>query len=188
MDKAIHTLTPGIWAYIEPILPVWGQVLGGVELVGLLPSFWHHPTAAGLVDFSFLSASIIAEVGGETPAFDQLFATPQRAFGARIGIDLGLGASQTAAQSMHHGRVDVPALIQGVDTTLFGIFWSRLGAGVGYRPFGLTVDDLDTMSTTHFQNHQNIDQALVFRVRFGGNTAPWMRELHLGNYHEPCSR
>lgn len=184
VDKAVHKLTPGILGYIEPLLPVWGQALGGVELLGLLPSFWHHPTAAGWVDFSFLSASILAEVGGETPAFDELFATPQRAFGTRIGIDLALGASQTAAQSVHHGRVDVPPLIEGIDTTLFGIFWSRIGAGIGYRPFGLSVDDLDAISETHFRNPDNINKALVFRVRFGGSTTPWMEDLHLGNYHE----
>src|SRR5262249_3436131 len=57
VDKMVGKLTPGIAAYIEPILPVWGQVLGGIELVGLLPSFWHHPTLEGHITFSFLPAS-----------------------------------------------------------------------------------------------------------------------------------
>src|SRR5262249_40925856 len=140
----------------------------------------------GGITFGFLAASIATEVGGETKTFDRLFATPQRAFGARIGIDLVLGASQTTAQADRHGRLDPAALIQGIDTTLFGIFWSRMIGGLGYRPYGLTVDDVDDMSHLHFQNYRNINQALVFRVRSGALafTSPAMEEFHLGNYHE----
>jgi RHS repeat-associated protein len=187
VGKAVGRLDPHMWAYIEPIMPIWGDVLGGIELVGLLPSFWHHPTTAGMVEFSFLTASIVAEAGGETKWFDGLFASSSRAFGTRIGIDVALGASQTAAQSYRHGRVDVPSMIQGVDTTMYGVLWGRLGAGVGYRPYGLGVDDVDALAATHFRDPNNVQQALVFRVRSDTTrdvTTPVLEHYHLGNYHE----
>src|SRR5262249_15447654 len=137
VDKAVHKLSPGILAYIEPILPVWGQVMGGIELLGLLPSFWHHPTAEGWVEFGFLGASIVSEIGGEFRYLDRAVGTAQGAFRTRLAVDAVLGASQTAAQAVPHGRLDVPALIQGIDTTLYGMFYARAvagGRGPPYKP------------------------------------------------------
>ncbi|MGH7789692.1 MAG: RHS repeat-associated core domain-containing protein [Candidatus Binatia bacterium] len=189
VDKAVRTLTPGVWAYIEPILPVWGEVMGGVELVGELPSFWHHPTIAGDVEFGVMAASIVTEVVGETPWFDTRFATPNRAFGARIGLDLTLNGAMTATQADQHGHLDPEALIQGTESALYGVFWGRLVGGVGYRPFGLRVDDVDELALSHFQDRNNINQSLVFRVRYNTSgkasfTSPAMESLHVGNYHE----
>jgi RHS repeat-associated protein len=190
VDKVVHKLSPGAWAYLEPVMPVWGQVMGGIELLGLLPSFWHHPTAEGWVELGFLGASIVSEVGGETKTFDRLLATPSRAFRARLGIDLALGASQTAAQSDRHGRLDVPALIQGIDMTLYGMFWGRAAGGVGYRPYNMTAEDVANSLTEHFHASNDQRLVLVYRVReplAGGRikyTSPLLESLHGGWYHE----
>lgn len=192
IDKAVRRLTPGAWAYVEPIIPFWGDALGGIQMLGLLPSFWHHPTVRKGVEFGFLSASIVAEVGGETRAFDERFASPGRAFGARIGIDMVLGASQTAAQSVHGRRVDVPALVEGIETTAAGILWGRGVAGIGYRPYNLTADDVQLAALNHLGAH---DDLLIFRARIGifnsggrelafVHTSPLLEQLHLGMYHE----
>jgi RHS repeat-associated protein len=187
VDKAVARLEPHAWAYVEPVLPVWGDVMGGIELLGLLPSFVHRPTATKITELTFISAGIAAEVGGETKTFDKLFATSSRAFGTRIALDAVLGASQTVAQSYRHGRIDTPSLIQGVTTTAAGIFWGRLIAGVGYRPFGVDVDDVDGLVRQHFQNVSNAQQALVFRMRTNyveNFSGPVTEHFHLGNYHE----
>jgi RHS repeat-associated protein len=192
VDKVVHTLAPGIWAYVEPILPVWGQVMGGIEVVGLLPSFWHHPTAAKIINFGFLATSIVAEVGGESEGFDRLepfLLHPDRAFATRLGIEVSLGASQTAAQTFRHGRVDVPALIQGIETTTFGIFYSRIVGGLGYRPYNMTVDDVDMVASIFHADDANRGQALVFAVRepLDGNlnyTTPIMQSKTVGAFHE----
>jgi RHS repeat-associated protein len=192
VDKAVHKLEPGIWAYIEPILPVWGQVMGGIEVVGLLPSFWHHPTAGKIINFGFLATSIVAEVGGESEGFDRLapfLLHADRAFATRLGIEVSLGASQTAAQTFRHGRVDVPALIQGIDTTTFGIFYSRIVGGLGYRPYNMNVDDVDMVASIFHADDANRGQALVFAVRepLEGNldyTTPIMQSKTVGAFHE----
>jgi hypothetical protein len=190
----VHTLAPGIAGYIEPVLPVWGQVLGGIELLGEVASFWHHPTWQKQVAFDFLFASIASELAGETWAFDARFATPARAFQARIGLDVVLGGGQTAVQSVRHGRVDVPALIQGIDTTAFGIFYARLVGGLGYRPYNMTAGQVERFSLNELSK-EDADDLLVFRARSDvfrstdrtlpfANTGPLLESLHLGGYHE----
>jgi RHS repeat-associated protein len=198
VDKAVHELSPGIASYIEPLLPVWGQVMGGIELLGLLPSFWHHPTVEGWVEFGFLGASIVSEVGGASKYLDRAFATPQGAFRTRLVFDAVLGGSQTAAQAVPHGRLDVPSLIQGIDTTLFGMFYARAVGGVGYRPYNLTAEGVQLKQASELMDE---DGLLIFRTRRGAvdtsssaetsswklsyhNTSPLLEELHLGVYHE----
>jgi len=192
--KAVDKLTPGIWAYIEPVLPVWGQALGSIQLLGLLPSFWHHPTSEGWITFGFLAGSIATEMVSEAP-FERLSPfrlNPDMAFTARVATDLTLGGSQTAAQSSQHGRVDVPAIIQGIDTTLFGIFYTRFGAGIGYRPHNLAADDVDEMALGFLPAANSDpgplnDRALVYLVRQKTRrdyTTPWMEAHTIGHYHE----
>jgi RHS repeat-associated protein len=194
VDKAVHKLSPGIAAYLEPIIPVWGQVMGGIELLGLLPSFWHHPTAEGWVELGFLGASMASEVGGVSRFLDRALATPQGAFRARLVVDAVLGASQTAAQAVPHGRLDVPALVQGIDTTMFGMFYARAVAGVGYRPYNLTADNVAVKAGSALIGDD--DDLLIFRTRrsaavtISGHdvpfkiTSPLLEDLHLGVYHE----
>ena len=188
VDRAIGKLAPGIWAYIEPVLPVWGQVMGGIEMVGLASSFWHRPTIEKASEFGFLYASVAAEALAETRTFDSFFATPRRAFGARLVNDVALGAGQTAEQSVRHGRIDVPALIQGIDTTAFGMFYGRAVAGIGYRPFNLTAGDAETHSLSQLQTSNDL---LVFRARstifsWTDRTvgSPLLEDMRLGVYHE----
>lgn len=193
VDHVVGRLTPGKWAYVEPLLPVWGQMLGGIELAGLLPTFWHHPTTQGWITFGFLSASIVAEAGAETSYFDRLApfqSNATRAAGVRTGIDLTLGSSQTLAQSDQHGRIDQAALVQGIETTTSGIFWSRYAAGVGYRPHNMTSGDVDDMVVRTFRSHSAdaaSSPALVYLARNGRDglfTTPWRESRSLGSYHE----
>jgi RHS repeat-associated protein len=193
VNKAVHKLEPGIAAYIEPVLPIWGDVMGGIELVGLIASFWHHPTAEGMISFGFLAASIIAESAGEFSWFDRQFGTARRAMAGRIALfDLPLGVTQTFAQSYRHRRLDVPTLIQGIDATAFGIFYGRALMGWGYRPYDMTADDVLGVALKRLPAG---DDLLIFRARrpaidsFGYrlpymNTSPLLEDLHLGVYHE----
>jgi RHS repeat-associated protein len=188
VDKAVDKLTPGVWAYVEPVLPVWGQALGSIQLLGLLPSFFHHPTAEGLVTFGFLGASVVAEAAGELEVPDRLVG-PSGAFRARVGSDVVLGGAQTFAQSYHHRRIDVAALVQGIEGTAAGIFWSRYAGGHGYRPFNLNADDVADLIDAHFEDPPARD-VLVFRVRYPAGdsrfsyTSPLLERLHAGVYDE----
>lgn len=187
IGRLVHRLTPGVWAYIEPILPVWGQALGGIELLGDLAGFWHQRNWQSVVEFGFLSGGAAAEVIGEMPWVDGAFTSPAAAMRARRGLDLALGGGQTFVQSYNHGRVDPPALIQGIETTFAGLAWGREVGGVGYRPFGLTMNDVDRATSSFYSDANNVDDALIFRVRyneFGTFTSPVMEQLHVGFYHE----
>lgn len=187
IGRLVHRLTPGVWAYIEPVLPVWGQALGGIELLGDLAGFWHHRSWQSAVELGFLSGGVAAEVVGEMPWVDGAFTSPAAAMRARRGVDLALGGGQTFVQSYSHGRFDPPALIQGIETTFAGLAWGREIGGVGYRPFGLTMDDVDRTTSSFYSDADNAGNALIFRVRyneFGAFTSPVMEQLHVGFYHE----
>jgi hypothetical protein len=70
---------------------------------------------------------------------------------------------------------------------MFGMFWARGIAGIGYRPFGMSVDDVDSMAARHFAKPVNAETALVFRVRYNWShafTTPLQEDLNIGNYHE----
>ena len=187
VGRAVHTLEPGGWKYGEPLLPVWGQVMSGIQMVGLAASFWNHPTAEKGASFGFLAASVASEGAMEFKWLDRMLSTPGRALAARLGMDAVLGLGQTGMQSVHHGRIDPLAVLQGVESTASGMFWGRYMAGFGYRPFGLETKDVDSLASTHFKDVKNIGSALVFRLRYdgsGGFTSPFMEQFRLGNYHE----
>jgi RHS repeat-associated protein len=192
VDKAVHKLAPGVWGYIEPVLPLWGQVMGGIEMLGMIGSFFHNPTLKGAITFSFLAASIVAEVADSPTYFDRLLVFqyhPDGAFASRLGVDLVLGGSQTAFQADQHGHLDVPALIQGIDTTVFGIFYTRLAGGFRYRPYNMTIDDVDVMSSVFHADDANQGRTLVFAARDGledgGNfTNPLLQRRRIGVFHE----
>ncbi|MDX2166833.1 MAG: RHS repeat-associated core domain-containing protein [Deltaproteobacteria bacterium] len=183
----VHRLTPGVWAYVEPVMPVWGQALGGIELLGDLAGFWHHRSWQSGLELSFLGSAVAAEAIGELPWFDGAFSSPTSALWARRGIDLALGGGQTFVQADNHGRFDPPALIQGIETTFAGVAWGREIGGVGYRPYGLDVDDVDRMTAQYYTQHGSAGNSLIFRIRYEDATtftSPVMETLHIGFYHE----
>ena len=187
VGRAVHTLEPGGWAYAEPLLPVWGQVMSGIQMVGLTASFWHHPSAEKGASFAFLALGVAGEGAMEFEWLDRALSTPARALGARIALDATLGLGQTAMQSVHHGRIDPLAVLQGVESTASTIFWGRYMGGIGYRPFGLEATDVDGLASDHFKKFENINKALVFRLRYdnwASFSSPFTEQFHLGNYHE----
>jgi RHS repeat-associated protein len=184
-----HFLRPvnkGLRGELLPLLPVYGQVVGGIQLLGNLPEVWHHPNFETWASFSFLVASIAAEATDALPAFDSASGAV-KAFSGRVGVDLTIGIGQTALTSVGpHGKLDTHALWQSMAYNASGILWGRLFGRFGYRPFGMTDDDVNALVQSHFQSGDA--QGLVFRVRykpgFWAFTSPILEGPGWGNYHE----
>ena len=165
-----------------------GGIIGTAQIIANPSGYWHglkHDT--GGIDV-FLAAGVLAEVG--TSGWFGLPELPggtAASFGARHLVDTTLGTGQSIASGFSgHRRFDWAAVGQGMEYTAGGMLSGRWAAGIGYKPYGLTTDDLDNMTASHFRNG-NADQALVFRVRYKNLpefTTPWMEKFHIGNYHE----
>src|SRR5579862_478987 len=166
-----------------------GGIIGTAQIVANPSGYWHAlKHDSGGIDI-FLAVGVLSEVG-TTGWFGlpELPGGPLASFGARHLVDLTIGAGQSVASGLTgHRRFDWAAVGQGMEYTAGGMFWGREVAGVGYKPFGMTNDDLDDMVASHFSDKANHDQALVFRVRYKNGitaTTPWMEQYHIGNYHE----
>jgi RHS repeat-associated protein len=166
-----------------------GGIIGTAQIIANPSGYWHglkHDT--GGIDV-FLAAGVLTEVGSSGWfGLPELPGSTLASFGARHLVDASLGAGQSIASGFtEHGRYDWATVAQGVEYTVGGMFEAREAAGIGYKPFGMTTDDLDKMTASHFHGNDNVDQALVFRVRYKDAiafTTPWMEKFHVGNYHE----
>jgi RHS repeat-associated protein len=199
VNRFLRPFDTGLKGELLPLVPVWGQLVGGVQLIGNLPEVWHHPNARTWASFFFLVASVAVEAGDSTTAIDRAYG-PLKAFGGRIAADLGIGVGQTILVGYRgHDKWDVPAMIQSISYNASGILWGRLGAGFGYRSHPLAADDVETMFADHLQNGQD-GEALVFKVRqaTGGSsflsrsagdesmnsTLPALDAKRIGMFHE----
>jgi RHS repeat-associated protein len=183
----LHPVNSGLLGELLPLVPVYGQIVGGVQLLGNLPAVWHHPNARTWASFGFLTASVVTEVADAAPAIDRA-AGPLKAFGGRIATDFGIGIGQTVlVGNRGRNRWDVPAMVQSVSYNVSGIFWGRLAAGFGYRSHPLSSSDVDRMFAAHLQSG-NDEEALVFKVRqpVGGvnATLPALDVKRVGMFHE----
>jgi len=184
-----HFLRPvnkGLRGELLPLIPVYGQVVGGIQLLGNLPEVWHHPNFQTWASFSFLVASVAAETTDSLPAFDSASGA-LKGFGGRVGVDLTIGIGQTVLTSVGpHGKLDTHALWQSMSYNASGILWGRAAGGFGYRPFGMTDDDVNTLVRNQFQSGE--PEGLVFRLRYkdgpGAFTSPILEGPGWGNYHE----
>lgn len=166
-----------------------GGIIGTAQIIANPAGYWHSlKHDSGGTDI-FLAAGVLAEVG-TTGWFGlpELPGTSAAAFGVRHLVDFTIGAGQSVASGFSgHRRFDWAAVGQGMEYTAGGMVLGREVAGIGYKPYGMTNDDLDAAVASHFQNASNHNQALVFRVRWKDNiafTTPWMEQFHIGNYHE----
>ncbi len=191
INRAFRPLTHGVLGYVVPLVPIVGQIVGGATLIANLPEVWHRPTGRTWLNFAFLTSSVAVEGIGELPVFDRL-AGSSAAFYGRTLVDTAIGGGQTVLSSYHHGKWDVPALVQSIEYNVGGIFSARELSGIGYRPQAYTVGEVSDLATQHFSNPSNTEDALVFRVRMrlGGSTwiptftSPLLEAHTLGFYHE----
>lgn len=191
INSAFRPLTHGVLGYVVPLVPIVGQIVGGATLIANLPEVWHRPTGRTWLNFAFLASSVATEGVGELPVFDRL-AGSNAAFSGRILLDQVIGGGQAVLTSYHHGKWDVPALVQSIEYNVGGIFSARELSGIGYRPQAYTAAEVSEMATQHFRVEGHADDALVFRVRMRLGSSTWiptftspLLEAHtLGFYHE----
>jgi len=79
-----------------------------------------------------------------------------------------------------------------MEYTVGGIGWARIGAGIGYSPYKLNANNIETFADRELQRLGSED-VLIFRerdagLRIGGHTfrptSPWQEEANIGFYHE----
>ncbi len=179
IQKAFRPLTSGPLGYIVPLVPVLGQVVGGVTLLASVPQLWHHGSEATWLNFGFLAASAAAEGTGALRGFDAQLGS-RGAFALRHGIDALVGAGQTALVEAitNKGKVDTAAVVQSAEYSVGAILAARDGAGIGYRPYNLGAEDVDAMISRHFESGNK--KPLVFTAR----TRPTF-ESPLGSERQP---
>lgn len=172
-----------------------GSLLGIAQIIANPSGYWHeleHDTDG--IDI-FLAAGIALEVG--TSGWFGLPDLPGSAgasFAGRHLFDAVLGAGQSIASGMRHGRMDWASVGQGIEYTAGGMFMGRELAGVGYKPFGLAADDVAQQAMSHLATGGTPTEILVYRVReplvrvgrFRARpfTSPVLELGHLGIYHE----
>ncbi len=164
VNRFLRPVNRGLRGELLPLVPVYGQIVGGIQLLGNLPEVWHHPNTRTWASFAFLVASVATEAGDAYQGIDRAYG-PMKAFGGRIAADFGIGIGQTLLVGYRgHNKWDVPAIVQSVSYNVSGIFWGRLAAGFGYRSHPLSADNVDEMFAQHVANGPDTD-ALVFKVR-----------------------
>ncbi len=188
-DKFLRSQTSGKMAWATPLIPVWGQFVGGASLLAHLPELWHHPSSTTWASYGFLAVSAALESAGEFSWMDRALGSAA-AFRVRGATDIFAGMSQALLgnYSEQKNKWDVAGLVQSVEYTVGGMFWSRATAGIGYRPFALSTSDVDEMTNKHFMSGKREDRAFVYRVRFKqyalSSTSPVLEWAGLGPYHE----
>lgn len=194
----LHRQLSGAAGFIVPLTPIWGEIVGGMQLLAGVPQFWHHPhSARAWMTFGFMAASVATEFVGQSSWFDRKAFSLSggrlaHAFGVRILASTTIGAGQAALASYHKGKVDVASLAQSIEFTAGGIFWGRIVSGFGYRPHGLDADGVDDVCAKHFAKNPGKGDVLVFEVReqlnAGGGkalnwTSPLLEARRTGLYH-----
>jgi len=171
-----------------------GWAIGMAQIVANPSGYWHgieHDSHG--IDI-FLAAGIAVEVGTSGMSVFGLGRLPnlpgsyQASFAGRHAIDAVLGVGQSLAAGMSgHRRFDSAAFGQGLEYTVGGMLEGREAIGIGYKPFGLTVDDVDKEMATQRATAQD-HNVLVYRLRYNGSklafTSPLLESMHIGNYHE----
>ncbi len=188
-----HFLRPvntGVLGDILPIVPIYGQVVGGLQLLANMPRFWHDINTRSLINFAFLGASVDLEGLGELPVLDT-WVGAARAFRGRLGLDVGIGIGQTIlAGDRGHGKWDALAMVQSAEFSFSNIVTARYLEGFGYRPYSLSAGDVGEMAVDNFKDGANPDEMLVFRVRkkdgplIWRGTSPYREWRTIGGYHE----
>ena len=190
VNHFLRPVSKGILGDTLPLIPIYGQVVGGLQLVANAPQFWNHPTERTWMNYGFLLASVAVEVGDAVPRFD-LWAGGAVAFRSRVGADIGIGIGQTVlAGHRANGKWDVGAMVQSAELGFSNIVSARYVEGFGYRPYSLSANDVAQTATTYFQNNPASDQMLVFRVYrdeahpLYRGTSPLREWRTMGGYHE----
>jgi RHS repeat-associated protein len=189
VDSFLKPVNTGILGDTLPIIPIYGQVVGGVTLLANLPRFWHSIGTRSLINFAFLGASVDLEGLGELPVFDRWLGA-STAFRGRIGLDVGVGVGQTVlAGDKGHGKWGPWAMVQSAEFSFSNIVTARSIDGFGYRPHSLSAPDVAAMAAKHFAGGAP-DDMLVFRVRNSDGplplrgTSPYREWRTIGGYHE----
>jgi len=166
-----------------------GGIIGVTQIIANPSGYWHemvHDTH-GLDAFLALGVAIEVGTSGIGP-FYEFSAAPGASFAGHHVLDLGIGAAQSVLTAHEHGRFDWASFGQGMEYTAGGIFWGREMLGFGYKPYGMTKDDVQAMAADHFAKGRNPDQMLVFRSRadtgMRTGTSPVREALGIGSYHE----
>jgi RHS repeat-associated protein len=127
---------------------VWNRiflapVIGPLGLIAEPGAFFHqqlHSAAGfkGIVTIGALGFEIAAEAAYPEVGYF-------RTFGYRLLTDLVVGAGTSAANSVSHGTSQFSwrSFAQGMEYTAGGMFYTRLVAGRGYRPFRTSVNDIE---------------------------------------------
>ncbi len=214
--KMLNKLNKGVGGHFARVL--LSPFLGPLELAAHPSSFWRQVKSDKDGIDIFLAAGVALELAG--PVAD--FVAPvwvnslslRTRFTVRLITDavIGFGQSSTQAGLLHGVKhFDWHTFAQGSEYTFGGIAWTRLTAGIGYRPFGLK-----TAKFTDFVRAQDLQngEALVFReIKPGGSssnvarsstgaarfsikagspslagglswTSPWQEAVHLNLIHE----
>ncbi len=169
-------------AWATPLIPVWGQFVGGASLLANLPQLWHHASVNTWTSYGFLVVSTALETAGEFPWFDRAVGSAA-AFKLRGATDIFAGMSQALLGNYktRTNKWDVPGLVQSVEYTVGGMFWSRAVAGIGYRPSRLTVRDVEQAAEDGKVNLYKVQLPLG---KLPMVTSPTLEWLNLGVYHE----
>ena len=72
---------------------------------------------------------------------------------------------------------------------MFGMFYARAVAGIGYRPYVMTIDDVDDFAQSFHADPANHGRSLVFAAREPladsvNFTTPIMQSKTIGAFHE----
>jgi RHS repeat-associated protein len=173
LRKGLKKLNKGIGGHVLRFF--LSPILGPLELAANPRGFWKQFLDVKSGVSFFLAAGIAAELTG--PIGDAL--APEwinalsinRRFALRLGTDafIGFGQSATAAGLLHGLKhFNWNTFAQGSEYTLGGIFWARMVAGLGYRPFGLKSDSLHLFLRANWPEE---GEALIFRDYAKGGEA-----------------
>jgi len=189
VGKAMKSLTPwGVTALSA--LPWVGPAMFLLQ-TSAAGAFWHDPSSAAIVGFQALSAGMM--VGLEGRFVDRALGY-SRAFAARNFAEGVAGVGQAGLSSINgRDHIAPKAFAENIAVTAGSVVLGRAVAGVGYRPFNMSVHDVDAQVATHFAGRAHTDQTvLVYRVKArlrGGKipfpfTSPLGEALNVGLYHE----
>jgi RHS repeat-associated protein len=142
---------------------VWSRiflapVIGPLGLIADPAGFFHQQlhSAGGFKGWVTLGA-VALEIGAD--AF-----TPElgyQSFAFRLLTDVAVGDMTSTANAISHGgsKFSWRSFAQGMEYTAGGMFYTRVLAARGYRPFNLTLEDTDKLLPTSRR------EVSVFRVK-----------------------
>ena len=165
-----------------------GPVLGILGIFAEPSSWWnkwYHPFALG----TMLGVGWTAEGVMMTWAMDIGAESVWPAMGTRASVDLAFGTTQSAVGSANwkNGTFNVRSFAGGMAMTFGSIVEGRLVAGIGYRPFNMTAEEVRLMLR---KEKLTDDQMMVWRIKrpLGPYqpdfASPLGDKISLGLYHE----